>query len=146
MITEVLLILPLYLILLFIWWHMVQHLIEILADVGDISNDDDFFDDVVATPREGIEQHRKRECLKDVISMGKAHSLRHKWTYKRVDKASNETINKVYALYKQRDMNEKGEKLERPWASMSLICILSEFLGGLKSGMFTNYAKALRMI
>ena len=42
--------------------------------------------------------------------MGKVYLLGHKWTYKRVDKTSNETINKAYALYKQRDMNEKGEK------------------------------------
>ena len=61
MITEVLLILPLYLILFFIWWRF-RHLIKIMADVGDILNDD--FDDVVDTPKEGIEQHKKREELK----------------------------------------------------------------------------------
>ena len=33
-----------------------------MADVGDILNDD--FDDVVDTPKEGIEQHKKREELK----------------------------------------------------------------------------------
>ena len=53
MITEMLLILPLYLILFFIWWRF-RHLIKITADVGDILNDDDFFDDVVDTPKEGI--------------------------------------------------------------------------------------------
>ena len=61
MITEVLLILPLYLILFFIWYRF-RHLIKIMADVGDILNDD--FDDVVDTPKEGIEQHKKREELK----------------------------------------------------------------------------------
>ena len=61
MITELLLILPLYLILFFIWWRF-RHLIKIMADVGDILNDD--FDDVVDTPKEGIEQHKKREELK----------------------------------------------------------------------------------
>ena len=80
-----------------------------MADVGDKSNDDEFLN-VVDTPKEGIEQHRKQECLKDVISMDKAHLLGHKLTYERVDKASDETINKAYALYKQRDMKEKGEK------------------------------------
>ena len=84
-----------------------------MADVGDILNDDNFFDDVVDTPKEGIEQHKKQECLKSVISMGKAHLLGHKWTYKRVDKASNETINKTYAEYKQRELNEKYEKTEK---------------------------------
>ena len=49
-----------------------------MADVGDILNDDDFFSDVVDTPKEGIEQHKKRECLKSVIDKGKAHLLGHK--------------------------------------------------------------------
>ena len=72
MITEVLLILPLYLILFFIWWQF-QHLIKIMADVGDILNDDDFFGDVVDTPKEGIEQHKKREELKSAIDKVKAY-------------------------------------------------------------------------
>ena len=96
MITEVLLILPLYLILFFIWWQF-RHLINIMADVGDILNKNEFFGDVVDTPKESIEQHKKQECLKDVINIGKAHLLGHKWTYKRVDKARNETINMTYA-------------------------------------------------
>ena len=62
-ITEVLLILPLYLILFFIWWRF-RHLIKIMADVGDILNDNEFFGDIVDTPKEGIEQHKKREELK----------------------------------------------------------------------------------
>ena len=61
MITEVLLILPLYLILFFIWWRF-RHLIKAMDDVENILNDDDFFGDIVDTPKEGIEQHRKREC------------------------------------------------------------------------------------
>ena len=54
MITEVLLVLPLYLILFFIWWRF-RLLIKIMADVGDILNDDEFFGDVVDTPKEGTE-------------------------------------------------------------------------------------------
>ena len=81
-----------------------------MADVGDILNDNEFFGDVVDTPKEGIEQHKKRECLKSVIDKGKAHLLGHKWTHGRVDKASDEIINKTYAEYKQRKLNEKGEK------------------------------------
>ena len=107
-----LLILPLYLMLFFIWWRF-RHLIKIMADVGDILNDDDFFGDVVDTPKEGIEQHKKRECLKDVISMGKAHLLGHKWTHGRVDKVSNEIINKTYAEYRQHELNKKVEKTGR---------------------------------
>ena len=65
-----------------------------MADVGDILNDDDFFGDVVDTPKEGTEQHKKREELKSIIDKGK---LGHKWTHERVDKASDEVINKTYA-------------------------------------------------
>ena len=42
--------------------------------------------------------------------MGKAHLLGHKWTHGRVDNASDETINKTYAEYKQCELNEKYEK------------------------------------
>ena len=72
MVTKVLLILPLYLILLFIRYRF-RHLIKIMADVGDILNDNEFFGDIVDTPKEGIEQHKKREELKSVIDKGKAH-------------------------------------------------------------------------
>ena len=41
MITEVLLVLPLYLILFFVWCQF-RHLIKITTDVGDILNDNDF--------------------------------------------------------------------------------------------------------
>ena len=109
MITEVLLTLPLYLTLFLIWWRF-RHLIKIMADVENILNDDDFFGDSVDTPKEGIEQHRKRECLKSVISKGKAYLLGSKWTRESADKASDETINKTYAEYKQRELNEKGQK------------------------------------
>ena len=98
MITEVLLILPLYLILFFIWWRF-RYLIKTMAGVGNILNDNDFFSDVVDAPKEGIEQHWKRECLKSVISMGKAHLLGHKWTQERVDKDSDEAINKIFYLF-----------------------------------------------
>ena len=62
MITEVLFILPLYLILSFIRWQF-RHLAKIMDDVGDILNDDELFGDVVDTPKEGTEQHKKGECL-----------------------------------------------------------------------------------
>ena len=71
MITEVLLILPLYLILFHIWWRF-RHVIKAMADVENVLNDDEFFGDTVDTPKEAIEQHRKRECLKSVISKSKA--------------------------------------------------------------------------
>ena len=60
-------------------------------------NDDEFFGDVADTPKEGIEQHKKREELNSIIDKGK---LGHKWTHKRIDKASDEIINKTYAEHK----------------------------------------------
>ena len=66
-----------------------------MTDVENILIDDDFFGDIVDTPKEGIEQHRKQECLKSVISKGKVYLLRSKWTLEKVDKASNETTNKT---------------------------------------------------
>ena len=81
-----------------------------MTDVGDILNDGDFFGNIVDTPKEGIEQHKKRECLKSVIDKGKTHFLGHKWTHERVDKASDKTINKTYGEYKQRELNKKGKK------------------------------------
>ena len=54
MITEVLLILPLHLILFFIWWRL-RHLIKVMADVGDILNYNEFYGDIVDMPKEGIE-------------------------------------------------------------------------------------------
>ena len=81
-----------------------------MVDVRDVLNDNEFFGDIVDTPKERIEQHRKRQCLKSVIDRGKTHLLGHKWTHERVDKASDEAISKTYAEYKQRELNEKGEK------------------------------------
>ena len=109
MITEVLLVLPIYLILFFIWWRF-QPVIKAMANVENILNDDDFFGDIVDTAKEGIEQYKKRECLKSVIDGGKAYLLGHKWTQEKVDKASDGIINKTYAEYKQRELNEKAEK------------------------------------
>ena len=73
-----------------------------MADAGDILKGDEFFRDIVNTPKENTEQHKKREQLKSVIDKGKAHLLGHKWTHERVDKASNEVISKTHAEYKQR--------------------------------------------
>ena len=109
MITEVLLVLPLYLVLFFMWWRF-RPVIKAMADVGNILNDDDFFGDIVDTPKEGIEQHKKRQCLKSAIDKGKAHFLGYKRTHEKVDKASDDTINKTYTEYRQRELNEKVEK------------------------------------
>ena len=81
-----------------------------MADVENILNDDELFGDIVDTPKEGIEQHKKGECLRSAISQGKALSGKKQWTHKKVDKASNKTINETYAEYKQRVLNKKAEK------------------------------------
>ena len=91
MMTEVLLILPLYLILFLIWWPF-RHLIKIIADAGEILNTE-VFRDVVDTPKKGIEQHKKQEELKNAVYKGSLY----KWTHERVDKASDKTINETYA-------------------------------------------------
>ena len=104
MITEVLLILPLYLILFPIWWRF-RHLIKVMDDVENMLNDYEFFGDSVDTPKEDTEQHRKRECLKSVISKGKAYLLGSKWTQEKVDKASDcppmpKSLNEMSDLFK----------------------------------------------
>ena len=64
MIAEVLLIIRLYLILFFIWWQF-QHVIKAVAHIEKVFNDGEFFGDIADTPKEGIDQHRKQECLKN---------------------------------------------------------------------------------
>ena len=79
-----------------------------MADPEKMLNDEEFFADTVDIPKEGVEQHRKRECLKGAIS--KALGGKKQWTHEKVGKASEETINKTYAVHKKRELNEKGEE------------------------------------
>ena len=53
--------------------------------------------------------------LKSVISKGKAYLLESQWTQEKVDEASDETVNKTYAEYKQRELNQKDEKSGKAW-------------------------------
>ena len=76
-----------------------------MADIGDKLNDDQFFGDIIDTPKEGTEKYKKREELKNAVDKGK---LGHKRAHVREDKASGKTINKTYAEYKQRELNQKG--------------------------------------
>ena len=69
--------------------------------VESMLNDDQFFADTADTPREGIEQHKKGECLNSAISKGKVLGGKKQWTHERIDKASGETTNKTYTEYKQ---------------------------------------------
>ena len=60
---------------LFAIWLRFRHVIKMMADEEILLNNE-CFGDTVNTPKEGIEQYRKRECLKSVISHGKAYLLR----------------------------------------------------------------------
>ena len=53
-------------------------MIKAMADIGNILNvirnilnNGEFFGDIVDTPKGGIEQHKKRECLKSAINKSK---------------------------------------------------------------------------
>ena len=64
-------------------------------------NDVEFFADIADTPKEDVEQHRKQECLKQAISKAMylldGKKKKKKLNHKRLDKASNKTINETYA-------------------------------------------------
>ena len=117
-----------------------------MTDVENILNDDDFFGDIVDTPKEGIEQHKKRECLKSLIDRGNAHLLGSKWTQERVDKASDEIVNKTYAEYKQRKIPEKGEKTAKVLGKHVINLYSTGFSRFVKIRDVKNYDKTLRMI
>ena len=101
-----------------------------MADVENILNDDDFFGDSVDTPKEGIEKHRKQECLKSIMSKGRSYVLGSKWTQKKLDKASDETINKLYAEYKQRELNEIVKNWKDLRQTRHEFVFYRNFLGG----------------
>ena len=68
---------------------------KIIAIVGDILNDDDFFGDVVDTPKEGTEQHKKRKELKRLKDRGKLGQNRHmeRWTRQAMKLLTKRTLN-----------------------------------------------------
>ena len=81
-----------------------------MTDVQNILNDDEFFADTVETLKEGVEQHKKREFLKSAIIKVKVLGGKNQLTHEEVDKASDETINKTRAEYRQHELNKKVEK------------------------------------
>lgn len=44
---------------------------KMMSDVEKIVNNDEFFAETVHAPKEGVEQQRKRKCLKGAINKGK---------------------------------------------------------------------------
>ena len=117
-----------------------------MTDVRDISNDDEFFGDIVDALKEGIEQLKKRECLKSVIERGKAYLLGSKWTHERVDKASTEIIEKTYTEYKQRELNEKGQNTGKALGKHVINLYSTDISQWLKIKDVKNYARTLKII
>lgn len=62
-----LILLPFY-VILFVIWQQLCSIIKVLSVVENILKDDNFSADTVDAPKDGLEQHGKRECLKGVIS------------------------------------------------------------------------------
>ena len=62
-----------------------------------------------------IEQNKETRMFKGCIKEGKVYLLggKKQRTLERVDKASDRTINKIYAEYKQHKLKENGETTKR---------------------------------
>ena len=98
-------------IIIFLFFNHFPHIINTMSDINE------FFNDVVDTPVEGVDQSNKRKKLKDLINEGKAELLAGKtaWTVGRIDKASDKVIDKLYSDCK------KGVKFEKKPFDMNSI-------------------------
>ena len=76
---------PLYVILLVIWWQF-RYVIKMMTDAENLLNDDKFLQILLI--------HQKR-VLNIIGNEGKVLGSKKQWAYKRVDKASDETISKT---------------------------------------------------
>ena len=103
MISEMQLVIPLYLVLFLIWYRF-RHVIKAMT-VKHILMNDEFFGDTMDTPREGTEQHQKQEYLK-----GKSASIREKMDARKSIQGKLLIISKPFAEYKQREITEIGNK------------------------------------
>ena len=70
----------------------------------------------------------------------------HKWTQERLDKASDETMNKAYALYKRHELNEKSKKTGKTLGKHVINLYFTGISRLLKIKDVKNYAKILKMI
>ena len=59
---------------------------------------------LLITQKRVFKLHRKRERLKGAVSKIKVLGNKKQWTRQRVDKATDKTIKKTYAKYKQREL------------------------------------------
>ena len=71
-----------------------------------------FFDEV-DTPKEGVENHEKREFLKELITQGKKLPGKKPWTVELIDQASNKEVERLHSKYTQKELQHKGEKTSK---------------------------------
>ena len=78
--------LPLYVMFIILW--LFQYVIKTMWNIENIRSNDEFFADIVDTPKEVIEHHRKREYLKGAINKREVYLLggKKQWTHERADK------------------------------------------------------------
>ena len=98
MFLEVLLALPLY-ILIFYVFIRYKYIIKAMTSLDNLLTT---LDD---TPKEGVEQ--QRETIKDVIEHGKTKLLpgkKGKWSSDEIDKKTDEEVEKLYNIYMQRQV------------------------------------------
>ena len=84
--------------------------------------------------------------FKGAISKGKILGGKKQWTHEKVEKASDETINKAYAEYKQRELNKKGEKTGIALGKYIINLHSTGISQVVKIRDVKNYSKILRMI
>ena len=96
MILEVLLTLalPIYVILLAIWWGFC-YVVKMMSDAENILDNNECFADTANTPKERIEQHKKRVCLKGAISKEKPVVDQNNRHMEELTKLAIESVNKV---------------------------------------------------
>ena len=80
------------------------------------------------------------------MDKGKGYLLGSEWTHERVDKASDETINKKYVEYKQRELNEKGEYTGKAFCKHVINLYSTGISRWVKIKVLKNYARTLKMI
>ena len=99
MLLEVLLILPLYLVVGFLYWKFSK-LLSVIINMTALV--DELFSEV-------YDEVDKREFLKEVLSQGKKLPGKTPWSDKRLDKASGRVVEKLYAEYTQTEIQHKAE-------------------------------------
>ena len=71
------------------------------------------FLDEVDTPKEAMQQHSKREFLKQLIESGQTFKGKTPWTIARLDKASDKVIDKLYARMGEEPRKKNTDLMSR---------------------------------